>query len=134
MRPLLLVLLLAGCAPAVTAPSLVPLGPVLAAADALPAGATFAPGLQSEADALAVRASSLPSPADPALLSRLEDLGIRAGGIPTPGSSEAERLALLRARAEALRDGVLSDEERRRLGEGPSLPPGSGPANSAPEP
>lgn len=114
-RGLIPLLLLAACAefPSLEAlipaaerdappPPLRPLGPVLAAADAAPSAPGFAPELAQAAQDLSARAQAVPG--------------------PTGGGSEAERLAALEARAEALRDGVLSPEERERLELGPSLP------------
>ena len=83
-------------------PVLSPLAPLLATADALPGEPGFAPTLTAAAQDLATRADALAGTA--------------------AGASEAERLAALQARAEALRDGVLSEEERERLAAGPSLP------------
>lgn len=83
-------------------PLLGPLPPLLAAADALPGEPGFAPTLTAAAQDLATRAEGLAGTA--------------------AGASEVERLAALQARAEALRDGVLSEDERERLAAGPSLP------------
>ena len=83
-------------------PLLSPLPPLLATADALPGEPGFAPTLTAAAQDLATRADALAGTA--------------------AGASEAERLAALQARAEALRDGVLSEDERERLAAGPSLP------------
>ena len=54
----------------------------------------------------------------------LDDYGsAQAAALPAPTTGEdAQRLADLQARAEALRDGVLTDEERARLESGASLP------------
>jgi hypothetical protein len=114
MRRALPLLLLAACAefPAITAripeaeraatpPPLQPLTSLLATADTLPAQPAFAPGLAAEA-------------------ARLQAV---AAAIPPPGTADdAQRLADLQARAEALRDGVLTEEERARLEAGASLP------------
>jgi hypothetical protein len=86
-------------------PPLLPLTGLLAAADAVPATPDFAPALAAEASRLQAEAAAIPS----------------AGTAPAaPG--DAGRLADLQARAEALRDGVLSEDERARLGSGASLP------------
>ncbi len=114
MRRFLPLLLLAACAefpPAVDArlaeaeaaappPSLLPLGAVLGAADALPARPAFAPDLQARAQALQAQAAA-PSPA---------------------AAADAERLAALAARAEALRQQGLTEAERDRLLSGPAAP------------
>ncbi|EYD76102.1 hypothetical protein Rumeso_02291 [Rubellimicrobium mesophilum DSM 19309] len=113
-RAFLPLLLLAACAefPALDAripeseraavpPPLLPLGDLLAQADSLPAQPAFAPGLAAEAERLQAQAAALPAPAT---------------------GDDARRLADLRARAEALRDGVLTEEERARLDAGASLP------------
>lgn len=110
-RSLSLVAGLAACAPlpgppavsGAPAPALVPLGGLLAASDALDAGASPGPDLTAAAAALAAR----------------------AGAIPAPAPGEGARVAALSARADALRGAVLSDAERARLGGaapgGPSL-------------
>jgi len=117
-RALLLLVLLAACAEfpaldaripaaerAAEAPPLLPLSGLLAAADAVPASPGFAPALAAEASRLQAEAAAIP------------DAG------PTAGTSDdAQRLAALQARAAALRDGVLTEEERARLGTGASLP------------
>ncbi len=126
MRPLLLVLTLVACAPVSPSARLVPLDPILAAADALPGEAGFAPSLESRADALASRAGALSSSIAPLVPDRARDL--EASGV------DSARLAALQARAAALRDGVLTEGERQRLEAGPSLPGTAGPANSAPDP
>lgn len=114
MRRLLPLLLLAACAEfppeidarlaearaVAPAPDLVPLGAVLAATDALPTEPAFAPDLQARAQALQAQA-----------------------GTPTPSSAaDAERLAALAARAEALRQEGLTEAERERLLSGPAVP------------
>ena len=81
-------------------PPLLPLTGLLAAAQTVPQTPDFAPTLSARAEALSVRAS----------------------GLPAAGGTDAERLAALEARAEALRDGVLTEAERERLEAGPSLP------------
>lgn len=114
IRPLALLVLLSACAefPVVDArvpagertavpPPLLPLTGLLATAEALPATQTFAPELAAEAARLQAQAAALPA--------------------PTTGA-DAQRLADLQSRAEALRDGVLTDEERARLESGASLP------------
>jgi hypothetical protein len=114
-RALIPLLLLAACAefPALDArvpaaeraappPLLQPIGSVLAAADAVSPVPGFAPGLTAAAQDLSARAQGL-------------------SATPT-GASEAERLAALQARAEALRAGGLTEEERARLAAGASLP------------
>jgi hypothetical protein len=114
MRLLLLPLLLAACAEfpvldaripaaerAAPPPPLLPLTDLLAAAEAVPSNPGFEGALAAEAATLQAQAAAIPSPG---------------------ASSEAERLAALQARAEALRDGVLTEEERKRLVSGASLP------------
>lgn len=114
MRSLLLLLALAACAefPALDAripdaertappPPLLPLRDLLAAEETAPPVPDFAPALAAEAARLQAQAASLP---------------------PAGGNSDGGRLADLQARAEALRGGVLTQEERERLGAGPSLP------------
>ena len=83
------------------APPLLPLTGLLAAADAVPASPGFEAGLAADASRLQAEAAAIPA----------------AGA-----SGDAERLADLQARAEALRDGVLTEEERARLDAGASLP------------
>lgn len=113
MRALLPLLLLAACAefpPAIDArlaeaqaaappPTLLPLGTVLAATDALPSEPAFAPTLQARAQALQAR----PAP-------------------PRPSQTDADRLAALAARAEALQQAGLTEAERDRLLSGPATP------------
>ena len=114
MRALLPLLLLAACAefPTLAArvpdseraappPPLLPLTGLLATAESLPPAPAFAPELAAEAARLQAEAAALPAPTT---------------------DDDAQRLASLRARAEALRDGVLTEEERARLGAGASLP------------
>jgi hypothetical protein len=84
-------------------PPLLPLAGLLATADAVPAAPGFAPALAAEAARLQAEAAAIP-----------------AATAGTPGA--ADRLADLQARAEALRDGVLTEEERARLESGASLP------------
>ncbi len=134
MRALFPALLLVACAPVQPAPRLAPLDPILAAADALPGQPAFAPSLRAEAEALASRATRLQVPPDPTLEQRVAGLGDRAAAIAAPETADTARLEALQVRAEALRGGGLTDEERERLGSGPSLPAGAGPANSAPDP
>ena len=138
MRRLLPLLALAACveAPsldtrisaaerAVTPAALTPLGPVLAAADALPAGPGFEGALRGAAAALGARAQAIPgtSAADPALDARLQDLATRADDLAAPAlDGEAQRLAELEARAEALRAGGLTEAVRERLEAGPTVP------------
>ncbi|WP_176559315.1 hypothetical protein [Rubellimicrobium roseum] len=112
MRSLLPLLLLAACAEfpvldaripaaerAAPPPPLVPLDGVLAQAEAVPPSAP-AGDLAARAQAVSARASALPAPA--ASNARLADLAVRA---------------------QALREGGLSEAERARLGaSGPSLP------------
>lgn len=107
MRRLVLLPLLAACAPAdlPPPPELVPLGSLLAAGDALGAQASPGPGLSAEAAELAGRAGAIAAP------------GGHGGG------ADAARLAALAARAEALRAPVLSEAERARLGPGPAGAP-----------
>ena len=113
-RPLAFLLLLAACAefPALDArvpeseraaapPPLLPLTDLLATAESLPPTPSFAPGLAAEAARLQAEAAALPAPET---------------------ADDAQRLASLLARAEALRDGVLTEDERARLGSGASLP------------
>lgn len=103
MRPILLLLALGACAAVPPlGPGLAPAGPLLAAADALPAAPGFAPGLRAAAQGLAARATPPPPPQDAA--------------------GEEARLAALEARAEALRAEGLTDADRERLLQGPSLP------------
>ena len=114
MRSLPFLLLLAACAefPALDArvpaaertaapPPLLPLAGLLATAESLPPAPTFAPELAAEAARLQAQTAALPAPET---------------------DSDAQRLADLQARAEALRDGVLTEEERARLESGASLP------------
>lgn len=136
MRRLLPFLCLAACAefPALDAripaadrapPPLLPLGPLLAAADALPREPAFVPALRAEAAALQGRAAA-PGPglAGSDLAARAADLTARATALPAApaGSADAQRLADLAARAEALRDAGLSEPERQRLLDGPAAP------------
>ncbi len=113
-RLLALVLLLSGCAdyPALDTrvseaertappPPLAPLTGLLAGADAVPATAPAGPDLAARAQALSSRADTLPAPG---------------------AGSDGDRLAGLAVRAEALRAGGLTQEERDRLAAGPSLP------------
>lgn len=114
MRRLLPLVLLAACAefpPAIDArlaeaeaaalpPRLLPLGTLLAATDALPAEPAFAADLQARAQALQAQAATP----------------------PPPSAAEAERLAALADRAEALRRQGLTDAERDRLLSGPAAP------------
>ena len=114
MRALVLLPLLAACAEfptldarisaterAATPPPLLPVAGLLAQGEALPDQAALASDLAAEAARLQAQAASLPAPAT---------------------ASDAQRLADLQARAEALRDGVLPEEERARLEAGASLP------------
>ena len=124
-------------------PALQPLGPLLAAADALPAAPGFVPALRADAAALQARAGALPAGgvADAALAARAADLQARAGAIPavttattagdaqrladlqaragtipaTTTAGDAQRLLDLQARAEALRAQGLTEAERERL-------------------
>lgn len=99
MRRLVLLPLLAACAPAdlPPPPELVPLEGLLAASDALGALPSPAPGLSAEAAELAGRAGAIPAP----------------GG--AGGGTDAARLDALAARAEALRAPVLSEEDRKSV-------------------
>lgn len=132
--PLLLLLLLCACAPPprlddripaaerdLPPPALVPLGPLLAAADALPASGGFEAALAARAGALTA-APPPPAGAVAAIGARAGALEERAAPATPPASPEAARLEALRARAEALQTGVLTPEEARRLRQGPSLP------------